>query len=61
MDIMDADEGWVSSSADFLGRCVVKIADIKNELSDGDDIPIPDASQWPVRDRFQRRQKRLGG
>ena len=42
MDIMDADEGFVSTTADFLGRCVVHLKDIpKEDLSDGDSIPIP--------------------
>ncbi len=25
LDIMDADEGWVSNSADFLGRCTIPL------------------------------------
>lgn len=42
MDVMDADEGFISDSADFLGRCVVHLKDIpKNELSDGSEIPEP--------------------
>lgn len=42
MDVMDADEGFISDSADFLGRCVVHLKDIDREmLSDGSEIPIP--------------------
>jgi len=42
MDVMDADEGFISQSADFLGRCVVHLKDIhKDDLSDGSEIPEP--------------------
>ena len=43
MDVMDADEGFISDTADFLGRCVVHLKDIpKEKLSDGSTIPLPD-------------------
>ena len=47
LDIMDADEGFISNSADFLGRCVIHVKDVKN-LSDGEgDIPVPE--WYPVK------------
>lgn len=30
LDVMDADEGFISSSADYLGRCIIFLKDIKN-------------------------------
>lgn len=42
LDIMDADEGFFSDSADFLGRCIIKLKDVKN-LGDGEgEIAIPE-------------------
>ena len=40
-DVMDADAGYISDSADFLGRSTIFMKDIKN-LSNGDDIPTPE-------------------
>ena len=41
LDVMDADEGFISSSADFLGRCKIFLTDIE-DLSNGvDAIPTP--------------------
>ena len=42
MDIMDADEGYISASADFLGRCLIYLKDIKDKISqDPHTIPLP--------------------
>ena len=44
MDIMDADEGYISDSADFLGRCLIHLKDIKDKVSqEPQTIPLP---QW---------------
>ena len=42
MDVMDADHGYISSSADFLGRCTVYLNQIKFLSNGKDDIPLPD-------------------
>ena len=31
LDIMDADEGWVSDTADFLGRCKISLKELKEK------------------------------
>ena len=42
MDVYDADEGFITDSADFLGRCKVHIKDIIESITDIPDcIPIP--------------------
>ena len=41
-DIMDADEGFVSNSADFLGRCTIYLPDIRGLAKFEDEIPEPD-------------------
>ena len=41
MDIMDADEGYVSNSADFLGRCKIFLKDIPDLVVGKDDIVTP--------------------
>ena len=39
---MDADEGLISTSADFLGRCTIYLKDIKGLSRVADEIPEPD-------------------
>ena len=46
MDVMDADEGYFSDTADFLGRCTIQIKDI-DDISEGDEIPLP--KWYPIR------------
>ena len=42
-DIMDADEGFISNSADFLGRCTIHLKDLKNlAVGEEDEIPVPE-------------------
>ena len=43
MDVMDADHGYISSSADFLGRCTIYMDQVKYFSNGEDDIPLP---QW---------------
>ena len=40
---MDADEGFISNSADFLGRCTIYLKDLKETfvVNDDDNIPVP--------------------
>lgn len=39
---MDADHGYISSSADFLGRCTIYLNSIKCLSNAEDDIPLPE-------------------
>lgn len=41
MDVLDADEGYVSNSADFLGRCTIFLNDAKDLVVASDEIPTP--------------------
>ena len=44
LDVMDADEGWVSDTADFLGRCKISLKELKEneglEIGAGD-VKVP--------------------
>ncbi len=31
LDVMDADDGWVSNSADFLGRCTIPLKELHDK------------------------------
>ena len=43
LDIMDADEGYISNSADFLGRSTIYLKDIVDKISRDDKvIPVPE-------------------
>ena len=41
MDVLDADEGFISTTADFLGRCTIYLKDV-NLSDDLDSIPEPE-------------------
>ena len=42
MDVLDADEGYISNSADFLGRCTIYLTDIENLVVGTDKIAEPE-------------------
>jgi len=41
MDVLDADEGYISNSADFLGRCTIKLEDIEDLAVGSNKINTP--------------------
>ena len=41
MDVLDADEGFISTSADFLGRCTIYLNDLPDLPVDDDEICVP--------------------
>lgn len=40
-DVMDSDQGFISNSADFLGRCTIFIKDMGETLTQEDEIRTP--------------------
>lgn len=41
LDVLDADEGYISNSSDFLGRCKIFLADIPDLVVGEDTIVTP--------------------
>lgn len=41
MDVLDADEGYISNSADFLGRCTIFLDDVENLVVGNNNISEP--------------------
>ena len=41
LDVLDADEGFISNSADFLGRCTIFLNELSDLVVGEDDISVP--------------------